>query len=176
MYREHHEEVPRERLLAGPTRERLRAGPGLDELHHVLQLGGHLHHAAAEQRLSRGHVYLFGVLLTLSHSCPPHTITGTPPPPPGPHPQTSMLLCLAASACGVSSENNWLRLVLFISGERSVQSAVRHRLAPAHRPRLTCPVQIAQEVAKNARKLEFVGLGLSLVCLIVSIFIFTYFR
>ncbi|CAI4226190.1 unnamed protein product [Auanema sp. JU1783] len=37
-------------------------------------------------------------------------------------------------------------------------------------------VKIAQEVARNARKLEFVGLGLSLVCLIVSIFIFTYFR
>ncbi|KAJ1363792.1 Calcitonin receptor-like protein 1 [Parelaphostrongylus tenuis] len=35
---------------------------------------------------------------------------------------------------------------------------------------------IAQEVAKNARKLEFVGLGLSLVSLIVSIAIFSYFR
>ncbi|XGW13916.1 hypothetical protein V3C99_000306 [Haemonchus contortus] len=35
---------------------------------------------------------------------------------------------------------------------------------------------IAQEVAKNARKLEFVGLGLSLVSLIVSIGIFSYFR
>ncbi|XGW13915.1 hypothetical protein V3C99_000306 [Haemonchus contortus] len=37
-------------------------------------------------------------------------------------------------------------------------------------------VKIAQEVAKNARKLEFVGLGLSLVSLIVSIGIFSYFR
>ncbi|VDO98603.1 unnamed protein product [Heligmosomoides polygyrus] len=35
---------------------------------------------------------------------------------------------------------------------------------------------IAQEVAKNARKLEFVGLGLSLVSLFVSIAIFSYFR
>ncbi|KJH41355.1 hormone receptor domain protein [Dictyocaulus viviparus] len=37
-------------------------------------------------------------------------------------------------------------------------------------------VKIAQEVARNARKLEFVGLGLSLVSLIVSIAIFSYFR
>ena len=36
--------------------------------------------------------------------------------------------------------------------------------------------QIAQEVAKSARKLEFVGLGLSLVSLTFSIFIFSYFR
>uniref|UniRef100_A0A915BJB7 Calcitonin receptor n=1 Tax=Parascaris univalens TaxID=6257 RepID=A0A915BJB7_PARUN len=35
---------------------------------------------------------------------------------------------------------------------------------------------IAQEVARNARKLEFVGLGLSLVSLLVSIAIFSYFR
>ncbi|GMR42224.1 hypothetical protein PMAYCL1PPCAC_12419, partial [Pristionchus mayeri] len=35
---------------------------------------------------------------------------------------------------------------------------------------------IAQEVAKNARKLEFVGLGLSLVSLLISIFIFSFFR
>ncbi|CAD6188331.1 unnamed protein product [Caenorhabditis auriculariae] len=37
-------------------------------------------------------------------------------------------------------------------------------------------IGIAQEVARNARKLEFVGLGLSLVSLIVSIAIFSYFR
>ncbi|GMS89329.1 hypothetical protein PENTCL1PPCAC_11504 [Pristionchus entomophagus] len=37
-------------------------------------------------------------------------------------------------------------------------------------------VLIAQEVAKNARKLEFVGLGLSLVSLLISIFIFSFFR
>ncbi|VDM37196.1 unnamed protein product [Toxocara canis] len=35
---------------------------------------------------------------------------------------------------------------------------------------------IAQEVARNARKLEFVGLGLSLVSLLISIAIFSYFR
>lgn len=35
---------------------------------------------------------------------------------------------------------------------------------------------IAQEVARNARKLEFVGLGLSLVSLLISISIFSYFR
>ncbi|KAF1761614.1 hypothetical protein GCK72_009870 [Caenorhabditis remanei] len=35
---------------------------------------------------------------------------------------------------------------------------------------------IAQEVARNARKLEFVGLGLSLVSLILAISIFSYFR
>uniref|UniRef100_A0A914WE49 Calcitonin receptor-like protein 1 n=1 Tax=Plectus sambesii TaxID=2011161 RepID=A0A914WE49_9BILA len=34
----------------------------------------------------------------------------------------------------------------------------------------------AQEVAKSARKLEFVGLGLSLVSLLFSIFIFAFFR
>ncbi|KAK5973484.1 Pigment dispersing factor receptor c [Trichostrongylus colubriformis] len=37
-------------------------------------------------------------------------------------------------------------------------------------------VKIAQEVARNARKLEFVGLGLSLISLVVSIGIFSYFR
>ncbi|UMM23811.1 hypothetical protein L5515_004341 [Caenorhabditis briggsae] len=37
-------------------------------------------------------------------------------------------------------------------------------------------VKIAQEVARNARKLEFVGLGLSLVSLILAISIFSYFR
>ncbi|CAJ0581104.1 unnamed protein product, partial [Mesorhabditis spiculigera] len=37
-------------------------------------------------------------------------------------------------------------------------------------------ITIAQDVAKNARKLEFVGLGLSLVSLAVSISIFLYFR
>ncbi|CDG24147.1 Calcitonin receptor-like protein 1 [Caenorhabditis elegans] len=36
--------------------------------------------------------------------------------------------------------------------------------------------KIAQEVARNARKLEFVGLGLSLVSLILAISIFSYFR
>nr|CDP95702.1 BMA-PDFR-1, isoform e [Brugia malayi] len=35
---------------------------------------------------------------------------------------------------------------------------------------------IAQEVARNARKLEFVGLGLSLISLLISIAIFSYFR
>uniref|UniRef100_A0A1I7YBB0 Calcitonin receptor-like protein 1 n=1 Tax=Steinernema glaseri TaxID=37863 RepID=A0A1I7YBB0_9BILA len=35
---------------------------------------------------------------------------------------------------------------------------------------------IAQDIARNARKLEFVGLGLSLLSLIISIFIFTAFR
>ncbi|VDM93173.1 unnamed protein product, partial [Onchocerca ochengi] len=35
---------------------------------------------------------------------------------------------------------------------------------------------IAQEVARNARKLEFVGLGLSLISLLISITIFSYFR
>ncbi|CAG9540703.1 unnamed protein product [Cercopithifilaria johnstoni] len=34
----------------------------------------------------------------------------------------------------------------------------------------------AQEVARNARKLEFVGLGLSLISLLISIAIFSYFR
>ncbi|CAI5446487.1 unnamed protein product [Caenorhabditis angaria] len=37
-------------------------------------------------------------------------------------------------------------------------------------------LSIAQEVARNARKLEFVGLGLSLVSLILAIGIFSYFR
>ncbi|CAJ0942019.1 unnamed protein product, partial [Mesorhabditis belari] len=37
-------------------------------------------------------------------------------------------------------------------------------------------LSIAQDVAKNARKLEFVGLGLSLISLVVSICIFSYFR
>lgn len=41
---------------------------------------------------------------------------------------------------------------------------------------LSLPLQIAQEVARNARKLEFVGLGLSLVSLLISIAIFSYFR
>nr|CDP95701.1 BMA-PDFR-1, isoform c [Brugia malayi] len=36
--------------------------------------------------------------------------------------------------------------------------------------------EIAQEVARNARKLEFVGLGLSLISLLISIAIFSYFR
>ncbi|VDM95544.1 unnamed protein product [Thelazia callipaeda] len=35
---------------------------------------------------------------------------------------------------------------------------------------------IAQEIARNARKLEFVGLGLSLISLLISITIFSYFR
>lgn len=37
-------------------------------------------------------------------------------------------------------------------------------------------LQIAQEVARNARKLEFVGLGLSLISLLISITIFSCFR
>lgn len=37
-------------------------------------------------------------------------------------------------------------------------------------------VKIAQDVAKNARKLEFIGLGLSLIALILSITIFSYYR
>lgn len=37
-------------------------------------------------------------------------------------------------------------------------------------------LQQAQEVAKTARKLEFVGLGLSLVCLLFSVLIFSCFR